>query len=37
MVKDIMFAKQMIEHFGIEVELPIIIKCDNIGAICLGK
>ena len=36
-VKEIMFAKQVLESMGIAVQLPIIVRVDNVGAIYLSK
>jgi hypothetical protein len=33
--KEILFAKQLLETCGINVELPIIVRVDNVGAIFL--
>lgn len=35
--KEVLFAKQVIESLGISVTYPIIINCDNVGAIYLGN
>jgi hypothetical protein len=35
--KEILFIKQLLETIGIQVELPIIIRVDNVGAIFLGN
>jgi hypothetical protein len=35
--KEILFAKQVLESMGIGLILPIIIKCDNVGAIYLSN
>jgi transposase InsO family protein len=35
--KEILFIKQLLETIGIEVELPIIVRVDNVGAIFLGN
>ena len=35
--KEVIFAKQVVESMGIKVQYPIIIKCDNIGAIYLSN
>jgi hypothetical protein len=32
-----LFIKQLLETIGIEVELPIIVRVDNVGAIFLGN
>ena len=31
------FTKQVIESMGIKVDLPIVIRCDNIGAMYLAN
>jgi hypothetical protein len=36
LVKDIMFVKQILESLNIEVQLPILVKVDNVGAIYLA-
>ena len=33
LVKEVLFAKQMVEDFGCKVEVPINTQCDNQGAI----
>jgi hypothetical protein len=33
--KEILFVKQILEGIGLEIHYPIIIKCDNTGAIYL--
>ena len=33
LVKEVLFAKQMVEDFGHKVEVPINMHCDNQGAI----
>ena len=35
--KEVIFAKQVIESMGIKLQYPIIIKCDNVGAIYLSN
>ena len=35
--KEVIFAKQVIESIGIKISYPIIIKCDNVGAIYLSN
>jgi Reverse transcriptase (RNA-dependent DNA polymerase)/gag-polypeptide of LTR copia-type len=35
--KEILFVKQLLESCGINIELPIIIRVDNVGAIFLGN
>ena len=35
--KEIMFIKQVIESMNIKLNYPIIIKCDNVGAIYLAN
>jgi Reverse transcriptase (RNA-dependent DNA polymerase) len=35
--KEIIFAKQVIESMGLRLSYPIIIKCDNVGAIYLSN
>jgi hypothetical protein len=35
--KEVLFAKQILEAIGIEIKYPIIIKCDNVGAIYLAN
>jgi hypothetical protein len=35
--KEIIFAKQVIESMGITLQYPIVIKCDNVGAIYLSN
>ena len=37
LVKDIMYVKQIVNFVGIEVELPIPIYIDNIGAIHMAR
>jgi hypothetical protein len=35
--KEVLFAKQILEAIGISITYPIIIKCDNVGAIYLSN
>ena len=35
--KEILFIKQLLETVGINVQLPIIVRVDNVGAIFLGN
>jgi hypothetical protein len=35
--KEILFAKQVLESMGIDLTYPIVIKCDNVGAIYLAN
>jgi hypothetical protein len=35
--KDVKFEVMILEAIGIEIELPIIMYCDNIGAIFMAK
>jgi hypothetical protein len=35
--KEILFTKQLLDTIGIEIELPIIIRVDNVGAIFLAN
>jgi len=35
--KEIMFTKQVIESMGLELEYPMIVKVDNVGAIYLAN
>ena len=35
--KELIFLKHVIESMGIKVELPIVIKTDNVGAIYLSN
>jgi hypothetical protein len=35
--KEILFTKQLLDTIGIKVELPIIIRVDNVGAIFLAN
>jgi hypothetical protein len=35
--KEILFAKQLLETCGIKLNLPIIVRVDNVGAIFLGN
>ena len=37
LVKEIMFVIQILEHIGIEVELPVKIYIDNIGSIYMAR
>ena len=34
---DIMFVKMIMEFLGLELERPVTIHCDNVGAIFMGK
>ena len=34
---DIMFVKMVMEFIGLELERPITIHCDNVGAIFMGN
>ena len=33
LVKDVLFAKQIVDNFGCKVEVPINVHCDNWGVI----
>jgi hypothetical protein len=35
--KEVLFAKQVLESIGVKLVYPIIIKCDNVGAIYLSN
>ena len=35
--KEILFIKQLLDSIGIKVQLPIIVRVDNVGAIFLGN
>jgi hypothetical protein len=35
--KDIKFVAQILESMGIEIELPIVVRVDNIGAIFMSE
>jgi hypothetical protein len=35
--KEVLFTKQLLDTIGIEIELPIIIRVDNVGAIFLAN
>jgi hypothetical protein len=35
--EEVIFAKKLLEKIGIQIQFPINIKCDNIGAIYLAK
>ena len=37
LVKEIMFVEQIMEHLNIEIQLPITIYIDNIGAIYMAR
>ena len=34
---DIMFVKMIMEFLGLELERPVTIHCDNVGAIFMGN
>ena len=36
MAKEILYVKQILDSIGVEVELPIKIYCDNVGAIYMS-
>jgi hypothetical protein len=36
-VKEICFVYQLLTEIGIKVELPIVVRVDNIGAIFMGE
>jgi hypothetical protein len=36
-VKEVIIAKNLLKEVGIQLQLPINIKCDNVGAIYLAK
>jgi hypothetical protein len=35
--KDVKFVAMNLEAIGMEIELPIIMYCDNVGAIFYGR
>ena len=35
--KEVIFAKNLLEEIGVVLQYPIIIKCDNVGAIYLSN
>ena len=35
--KEIMFTKQLLDKIGIPVQLPIVVRVDNIGAMFLAN
>ena len=35
--KEVIFAKQLIESMGITIQMPIVIRVDNVGAIYIGN
>jgi len=37
LAKEILFVKQVLEEMGIELEYPIVIEVDNVGAIYLAN
>jgi hypothetical protein len=37
MCAKIMLLKQIMDFLGIKVALPIIVRVDNVGAICLAQ
>ena len=37
MVQEIMFLKQILEFLKLKVEYPIVVNCDNVGAIFLAE
>jgi hypothetical protein len=37
LAKEIIYLKQLIEHMGIKLQYPIIVRVDNVGAIYIGN
>jgi Reverse transcriptase (RNA-dependent DNA polymerase) len=37
LAKELIYLKQLIEHLGIKLEYPIIVRVDNVGAIFIGN
>jgi hypothetical protein len=35
--KEVIFAKNILEEMGIQIQIPLNIKCDNVGAIYLAN
>ena len=36
-VKEVIFVVQLIETMGIQVQLPVIVRVDNVGAVFMAR